>query len=74
MTKLEAKHVDSFQLKKPTDSYPDCAFKGCSRAGRVVLFWSEKTGYGRQERSRICVNHALDLANEVLTEYKFNAH
>ena len=65
---IKGEQVDSFQLRSP-GTHQKCWYKGCQRAGRVVLFYTVEKG--RQERAWICVNHALDLANNVLTVFKF---
>lgn len=66
--KLGGKHVDSFQLRTG-GSAQTCWWKGCQRRGRVKLFYT-KDGLN-QTAAFVCINHALDLANDVLNTYKF---
>lgn len=76
--KIGPEHIDSFQLVKlpraylkDGPKYHECAMKGCKRTGRVRLYWSDRQQFPNQQSEYICVNHAFDLANEVLSKYKF---
>ena len=70
--KIAAYHVDSFQLVTTHLHKPGvCSFKGCKRMGRVKLFWRENRT-DNQKVDWICVTHALELSNEILSHYKFD--
>jgi hypothetical protein len=74
--KIGAQHIDSFQIRplKSDDGtklpVAFCAMKGCRNRARVKVYYRESTEQN-QQRSNVCMGHALALANDVLSVYKF---
>lgn len=75
--KIGASHIDSFQMRATKDANGTpmpvaiCGMKGCRNRARVRLFYRETSEQQNQSRANVCVGHALALANDVLSVYKF---
>lgn len=67
--KLDPMTIDGFMFKEEA-TRRKCAYKGCRRKARVRVFWKSE-GAANQEREDVCVNHAIDLANDILLKRKF---
>lgn len=71
---IKPEHIDAFlpvrDERGHRTSYGKCWMKKCSRAGSIRVMYREHPEV-QQRRAYVCVQHATELANQILSTYKF---
>lgn len=68
--RLNPKFIDAFVLMRET-SKRNCSFQGCTKRRRVIVKWRADQREREQQADAVCFEHALYLANQVLSVRKF---